>query len=229
MKIEFVRNNDIVTFRVSNFSPPIEEALQLCFYEKNENSYIKNFPASTPHLEKIMAHYEKYAEEMFLQVVYQHSIPWEKGFLEFLKRVNNSNVDWWLTGSCAACIRGINIQPHDIDIMVDSQSVELVIELFRDEIIEPIVDTNGWITKDFGVLFMHCRIDIASDPQSSVDEPEPVDFGPYAKSKLETITWNGYEVRIPPIELQLSVNKRRQRIERAKLIEEYINTHKINL
>jgi hypothetical protein len=76
---------------------------------------------------------------------------------------------------------------------------------------------------------MHCRIDIASDPQSSVDEPEPVDFGPYAKSKLETITWNGYKVRIPPIELQLNVNKRRHRIERVRLIEEYINTHKINM
>jgi len=225
MNIEFVSNNDRVTFRVYDFSSSIEEALRMCFYQKEGNSYVKNFPASTPHLDKIMAHYAKYAEEMFLQLVYQRPIPWEKGLLEFLKRVRNSDVDWWLTGSCAACIRGINLNPHDIDIIVDSRSVEMINTLFQDDIIEPIIDTNGWLTKDFGVLFIHCRIDIASDPQSSLDEPEPADCGPYAKSKLETINWNGYEVRIPPIELQLNVNKKRQRNERVKLIEAYMQTH----
>ena len=225
MNIEFLKSEDTVTFRVCNINDPIEAALQMCFYEKVDDAYIKHFPASTPYLDKIMAHYEKYAEEMFLQLVYQRPIPWEQGLLEFVKRVSNSDVDWWLTGSCAACIRGISMSPHDVDIMVASGSVDLIKELFRDNIIEPIIDTNGWITKDFGVLFMHCRIDIASDPQGSLDEPEPVDCGPYAKSMLESIDWNGYEVRIPPIKLQLNANKRRQRIERVKLIEEYISTH----
>jgi hypothetical protein len=197
----------------------------MCFYEKVDDAYIKRFPASTPDLDKIMAHYEKYAEEMFLQLVYQRPIPWEKGLLDFVRRVSHSDVDWWLTGSCAVCLRGISLSPHDVDIMVDSRSVDLIRALFRDNIIEPIIDTNGWLTKDFGVLFLDCRIDIASDPQGSLDEPEPVDCGPYAKSMLESIDWNGYEVRIPPIELQLNANRRRQRIERVKLIEEYISIH----
>lgn len=229
MNIEFLRNNDIVTFRVRNFSTSIEEALRMCFYEKVDNAYVKHFPSSTPYLDKIMAHYEKYAEEMFLQLMYQRPILWEKGLLKFVRRVNKSDVDWWLTGSCAACIRGIKMNPHDVDIMVDSQSIGLITELFKDDIIEPIVDTNGWLTKEFGVLFIHCRIDIASDPQSSLDEPEPVDCGPYAKSKLETIDWNGYAIRIPPIELQLNVNKRRQRIERVELIKEYIDTRRTSV
>ena len=226
MKIEFLKSDDLVTFRVYNFSNPIEDALRICFYEKVDDAYIKRFPASTPYLDKIMARYEKYAEEMFLQVVYQRPIPWEKGLLEFVSRVSNSDVDWWLTGSCAACIRGINMSPHDVDIMVDSRSVDLLTELFQDNIIEPIIDTKGWLTKDFGVLFLGCRIDIASDPQDRLDEPEPADCGPYAKSVLESVAWKGYEVRIPPIELQLNVNRRRQRTERVKLMEEYISTHK---
>lgn len=222
MKVEFLRSHDVVTFRVCNFSDPIESALRMCFYEKADDTYIKRFPAATPYLDQIMAHYEKYAEEMFLQLVYQRPIPWEQGLLEFIKRVSNTEVDWWLTGSCAACIRGINMHPHDVDIMVDSRSIGLITELFKDSIIEPIVDTSGWVTKDFGVLFMHCRVDIASDPQGSLDVPEPVDCGPYAKSVLESVLWNGYQVRIPPVELQLNANKRRQRVERVKLIEEYI-------
>jgi len=226
MNIEFLKSDEIVTFRVYNFSHPIEDALRMCFYEKVDDAYIKRFPSSTPDLDKIMAHYQRYAEEMFLQLVYQRPIPWEKGLLKFVRLVSNSDVDWWLTGSCAACIRGIRMSPHDVDIMVDSRSVDLIRELFRDNIIEPIIETNGWVTKDFGVLFMDCRVDIASDPQSRLDEPEPVDCGPYAKSVLESIAWKGYEVRIPPIELQLNVNRRRQRTDRVKLIEEYISTHK---
>ncbi len=222
MKIEFARTRDVVTFRVSDFSAPLEEALRMCFYQQDGGDYIKNFPASTPDLEKIMAHYEKHAEEMFLQLVYLRPIPWETGLLKFLERARNSQIDWWLTGSCAACLRGIALNPHDIDIMVDGRDVGLARELFRDVIIEPIIDTQGWVTKDFGVLFMDCRIDIASDPSSSLDEPEPADCGPYAKEHLETIDWRGYRVRIPPLALQLNVNRRRQRLERVRLIEEFM-------
>ena len=225
MNIEFLKNDETVTFRVTNFSAAIEQALKMCFYEQVDEAYLKRFPASTAYLDKIMAHYQKHAEEMFLQLVYQQPIPWEKGLLAFLTRVGNTQVDWWLTGSCAACIRGIPLRPHDIDIMVDSQSVALITELFSEHIIEPIVDTNGWLTKDFGVLFMHCRVDIASDPQERLDEPEPVDCGPFAKSVLEVVEWHGYKIRVPPIALHLNVNKRRQRTDRVKLIEQYMSTH----
>ncbi|MCB0031836.1 MAG: hypothetical protein KDE28_28190, partial [Anaerolineales bacterium] len=142
--------------------------------------------------------------------------------LTFADRVAGTGVDWWLTGSCAACVRGIPLKPHDVDIMVDARNIGLLRELFQDDTIEPIVDSSGWVTKDFGVLFLGCRVDIASDPQPILDQPEPVDCGPYAKTVLETVSWRGHQLRIPPIELQLNANRRRQRVERVRLIEEYM-------
>jgi hypothetical protein len=65
------------------------------------------------------------------------------------------------------------MNPHDVDIMTDSKSIEEITDVFSDYLIEPIVDTNGWLTKDFGVIFLHARIDIASDPQEILDIPEP--------------------------------------------------------
>ena len=79
------------------------------------------------------------------------------------------------------------------------------------------------MTKDFGVIFLYARIDIASDPQDSLDDPEPVDCGPYAKRNLEELVWNGYVIKVPPIELQLNVNRRRERLDRVELIEAYMN------
>lgn len=114
------------------------------------------------------------------------------------------------------------MNPHDVDIMIDSRSIDEITEVFSDCLIEPIVDTNGWLTKDFGVIFLHARIDIASDPQGILDIPEPVDCGPYTRQNLEIINWNGYEIKIPPLELQLNVNRRRERMDRVKLIEDFM-------
>ena len=222
MKIEFEHESDQVTFRLTNVDSWIEKALRMCFYEQEGDAFVKRFPADTPDLDRIMAHYEAHAEEMFLQLVYQRPVPWEDGLRRFLGRARDTGIRWWLTGSCATCLRGVDLDPHDVDIMVDSQDVARIREVFRDVVIEPIIDTNGWLTKDFGVLFDACRIDIASDPQACLDDPEPVDCGPYAQVNLETIEWEGFRVPVPPVELQLNANRRRERHDRVQRIEAHM-------
>jgi hypothetical protein len=112
----------------------------------------------------MMTRYALYAKTMFDQLGYFTSVPWREGLDAFCSIIEKTDMDWWLTGSCAACIRGIDLSPHDVDIMINSDDIPELTELFRDELIEPIVSTHGWLTKDFGVMFLHCRIDIASDP-----------------------------------------------------------------
>lgn len=102
--------------------------------------------------------------------------------------------------------------------MIDSRCVTAVTDRFADVLIEPIVDTGGWLTKDFGVLFWHARIDIASDPAAVLDNPEPADCGPYARQHLEEVQWQGRTFLVPPLELQEAVNQRRGRLDRAALI-----------
>ncbi|MCX7746606.1 MAG: hypothetical protein N2645_06930 [Clostridia bacterium] len=224
MKVSFQEFEDNVIFRVSDFDIKYENVLKMCFYQTDGKSYFKSFPRSTKNIEIIKENYLMNAEEMFSQLGYFRPIPWEKALLEFIKRLEGIKIDWWLTGSCAACIRGIPLNPHDVDIMISSKHVNELSEIFADCIVEPIVDTNGWLTKDFGVIFLHARIDIASDPQSCLDEPEPVDCGPYAKANLEKVMWQGYEIKVPPLNLQLNVNKKRERLDRVALIQSYINS-----
>jgi hypothetical protein len=166
----------------------------------------------------------RFGSEMFDQLGYFSPIPWQEAFLRFLERIKDKPVNWWLTGSCAACIRGVALNPHDVDIMVDSRDLAVLEEIFAEDIIEPIRDTSGWVTKDFGVLFLGARVDIASDPSPILDQPQPVDCGPYALAHLETVEWKGYEIRVPPLELQLYVNKLRKRMDRAVLIEDFLRT-----
>lgn len=223
MEVTFENNENNVVFRLSNFDPKYEDVFKMCFYEKDGNSYIKSFSKHIPNLKKIMVNYKENAQEMFDQLGYFKPIPWEIALYEFVKKVDGTDIDWWLTGSCAACIRGIKLNPHDVDIMIDSQYINSISDIFVDYIVEPIIDTGGWLTKDFGVIFNHARIDIASDPQACLDDPVPIDCGPYAKEHLEIVNWKGFEIKVPPLELQLNINRKRGRIDRAKLIQEHMN------
>lgn len=225
MKINFENCGDNVIFRIHDFDQKYEDVLKMCFYQKDSNSYIKSFPKNIKSLEKIKAYYLNNAEKMFSQLGYFSHVPWEAALYEFISKIAGSGIDWWLVGSCATCIRGIKMNPHDVDIFIDSKDVDKLNELFKDYIIEPIINTNGWLTKDFGVLFLHARIDIATDPHPCLDNPEPVDCGPYARNNLEEVTWKGYKIKVPPVELQLNVNKKRGRYDRVKLIENYLQNN----
>ena len=223
MIIDFKKNDTKVTFVITDYERH-EEALKMCYYQKEGDAYVKSFSSDIPNLERIMQHYKEHAEEMFSQLIYLSPIPWEEALEVFAKRVEGSGIRWWLVGSCAACIRGIPMNPHDVDIMMDSKDVDKINALFADYIIEPIVDTNGWLTKDFGVLFWHGRIDIATDPVASLDEPVPVDCGPYGREHLEEVIWRGHTILVPPIDLMINANRLRGRMERVDMLESYL-TH----
>jgi hypothetical protein len=160
---------------------------------------------------------------MFLQMGYFKKVEWEKALLSFINKVKDYDIDWWLTGSCALCIRGISVMPHDVDIMLNSKDIDKIKSIFSDFIVEPIVSSKGWVVDYFGVLFLNARIDLAFDPPEFVDKPEPSDFGQYAMNNIELIEWNGHNIKVPPLELQLQVNKRRNRYDSVKAIENYIN------
>ncbi len=223
MQITFQKCGQDVVFTLSEFDLKYEEVFKMCFYEKDGNTYIKRFSKDIPNLEKIKVNYKRNAQEMFDQLGYFKPIPWETALYEFVKEVHGTGVDWWLTGSCAACIRGIPLNPHDVDIMIDSKHVSEISDIFADHIVEPIIDTGGWLTKDFGVIFHHARIDIASDPNPCLDDPEPIDCGPYAKNHLESVNWRGFEIKVPPLVLQLNINRKRGRMDRVKHIQAYMD------
>lgn len=225
MDIEFEERGNNVLFQIINYDLKYEPILKMCYYEKVGNTYLKSFSKDIKNIERIKDNFKKNAGTMFDQLGYFTEVPWEEAIYEFVKKIAGTNINWWLTGSCAACIRGIPFKPHDLDIMVDSKDIEKIKKLFSEWIVEPIIDTNGWLTKDFGVLFKHARIDIASDPSSCLDNPEPVDCGAYAKEHLEEVTFKGYTIKVPPIKLQINANRRRNRMERVKLLEKYLNNN----
>ena len=63
---------------------------------------------------------------------------------------------------------------------------------------------------------------MGGDVNAQAEQNGPADFGPTALERSETVTWKGYEINVPPLDLQLAVSERRGLRERADLIRAWM-------
>ncbi len=204
---------------IADLDPAYFKVVQALEYDEIEAGFAKTYPANTPHLASIFRHFSRCAEEMILQAADVHPVPWEEALLAFLQRTEWQNVNWWLVGSAALAVRGLKIVPHDIDLCVDDVSAHTLGVLLGDCLIEPVQNVRGWICNWFGRAFLHARIEWVGGVDEHLDEDEVSDFGPIAASRKETITWHGYGIQVPPLDLQLQVSERRGLTSRVEQIK----------
>jgi hypothetical protein len=146
---------------------------------------------------------------MILQAANVHADPWQKALLALLQRIERQNINWWLVGSAALAVRGLKIVPRDIDLCTDDASAHSLDIMLGDCLIEPVQNVRGWVSNWFGRAFLHTRIEWVGGVDEYLDDDEVTDFGPVAASRKETITWHGYALEVPPLDLQLLVSERR--------------------
>lgn len=223
MELSTEVQNDDVLFIIRDYRPEYETVFQEGYYELVDGMYVKRFSKHAAHMPKIRRNWECNAEAMFAQMGHFAEVDWEEALTKLITELDRNGIDWWLTGSCATCLRGVPVQPHDIDLMLSSKDIGHINEVFADHLIEPIRCSKGWVVDYFGVLYMGARVDLAFDPASFVDDPQPVDFGPFAMAHREEVGWKGHKVKLPPLELQLQVNRRRGRLDRVAVIEQFMS------
>lgn len=221
MEIRFEAVGGTSKFVVDRFDEKYLPALHSLFYQPEGTAYVKSFAADLV-TDDIRRNFSRSAKDMFDQIGGFAAVPWERALELFAGLARAASIDWWLTGSGALAVRGLAVRPHDLDIMLFSADMARVRSALAQHIVEPIIPTSGWVMKHFGVAFLEARLDLAFDPEPAVDSPEPVDFGPYALERLETVAWHGFDLRVPPASLHLTSNRRRGRLDRVALIEEYL-------
>jgi hypothetical protein len=69
---------------------------------------------------------------------------------------------------------------------------------------------------------LHARVEWAGGVTAAADRPEVTDFGPAAESQLEAVTWHGWQLLVPPLQLQRAVCERRGFAARVAMIDELI-------
>ncbi|HYK31994.1 MAG TPA: hypothetical protein VEV63_08530 [Streptosporangiaceae bacterium] len=189
-------------------------------YERHGDEWRRTYPADTPHLERAMDNFAKYLEPILRQFTKLDPVPWRDALRELCRRTAGQPVDWWLTGSAALAVRGAPIEPGDIDLVCGVSDAIALGELFSDALVEPVAPAaTEWISEWWGRAFCGARVEWIGGPRPWVDEPSPADFGPVAAARLETVAFEDWQLRVPPLDLQRAVNQRRGLQERVAMID----------
>lgn len=223
MRPYFQTDGATASFVVADVEPAYHDVLRGLYYLPEGDVFSKHFPAETPELDGIFHHFERSADAMVRQAAGQDRVPWESVLEQLFELTRSHNVDWYLVGSAALAVRGLAISPGDVDLVTSEQGAEELERLLRDHRVEPLQRSEGWIWRSFGRAFLGGRLEWVGGVNEGADKPEASDYGPVALSRLEVVRWRGVEIKVPPLDLQLAVNERRGRIERAAQIRQWLH------
>jgi hypothetical protein len=212
------------SFIMADVDPAQQDAVKSLYYMPVAEGFAKQYTVDTPHLDRIYQNFARYAAEMVQQASGVSPVPWQKSLLAFLQLVEGQDIEWWLIGSAALAVRGADVMPRDLDLITDAAGAVRLGELLLDYLVEPVQYSEGWIGNWFGRAFLHARLEWVGDVAAGVDTPHVTDFGPEAAARRELVSWRGYSIYVPPLDLQLAVTERRGLSARADQIRRLMTT-----
>lgn len=181
---------------------------------ESSGEFVRRLDA-TGDVEAIFHRFSRHLEAMVRQSARLEPIDWRGALCEFVDRVHDSGLEWWLYGSAALAVRGVAVEPGDVDLHVDD--AYLAGELMADLLVEPVTRMGGWVADVGGRAYAGAIIEWLSGAQTSDSDP-PHEQDDAARDHLELIVWNQRKIPVPSLDLQLAVAKRRGLDTRAALI-----------
>jgi hypothetical protein len=168
-------------------------------------------------LEMAFDRFRAVAEELLDQAARRRPTPWA----DALEAVCDlaGDLDWWLTGSAALAVRGVEVDPRDVDLVTDVAGAHALATRLREHLVEPLSIAEEWVAARFGRAFLGARVEWVGGVSQTVDEAAETDFGPAAAGRLAEVAWRGRRLLVPPLELQLEVSRRRGLTGRVEAIE----------
>lgn len=132
-------------FCVENADIELEKNIESAWFHKVGNKFLKIYPNTIGDKELIMENFSRLGGSMF-----KGNGDWEKALKKFADKCYEENIDWYITGSVSESIMGVDICPHDIDIVSHVNDFFKMKDIFRDYLIEPFVDNRGtWVVRYF--------------------------------------------------------------------------------
>jgi hypothetical protein len=189
------------------------------FFRRENSSFVKEF-APGSFTDPIFARLQEALLPMLRQTAWLEQPPWESALVQVARRL--AGLEWWVACSAALARRGLPLVPRDLDLVVERAAAGPAAVAFDDVLVEPVVQTEDWFCRWFGRAWLGARVEWVADVTEAADQPDAMDFGLRAASELAHVSWNGLEIRVPPIQLQRAVSARRGLADRVALIDAYM-------
>lgn len=106
--------------------------------------------------------FNRHGESSIQQQLRLIPAPWENALDLFAAEMNKIGVDWYLHGSAALSLHGIDVTPKDVNVMVANDSdYDKVRNHFAKLAIFPFERCDNFVVSGLGAIFMGSTIGIA--------------------------------------------------------------------
>src|SRR6266571_8258478 len=86
-------------------------ALDELFFEERNGRHIRRFPTGTLN-DAIFRRFQSQLDPLLRQTARLEPALWQRALRETARRLDSAGVEWWLTGSAALAVRGIDVAPR---------------------------------------------------------------------------------------------------------------------
>jgi len=138
-------------------------------------------------------------------------------------RLNDTNINWAVTGSLSFALQGMPIEVHDIDIQTDEEGVYEIEQLFSEFVIRKVrFSSTGKIRSHFGALMIDgIKVDIMGDIQKKIEDgtwENPVDL----KQQKSFVEIEGMHVPVLSLEYEYHAYLKLERTETAEKLKKWL-------
>jgi hypothetical protein len=206
---EFVVATDVVRFQ--------DALVHMGWSPVGQGTFSRRLFTSATDVDRVYERFTQCIERMVLQSLRLVPVAWDVALAEFTDRASASRLQWWLYGSAALAVRGIDIEPRDVDIAVDD--AHLAADLLSDLVVEPVSRHDDWVAEWTGRAFYGAIIEWLAGGRPTGHVP-PHEQEPSVVEFLEPVSWQGRSLLVPPLEIQLAVAEARGLSRRRDLIRQ---------
>ena len=140
--------------------------------------------------------------------------PWQEALQWLIIEMKKTGAPWYLHGSTAMALWGIDVEPRDINIIVANYSdYDRVREHFYQYAIKPFQRCGNWVMSGLGTVFHQANIGFSFNNK---------ELEPYDMSTLRKTEYKGEVLYISTLEMLKRDNESYGRPERVEQIEEKI-------
>ena len=138
-------------------------------------------------------------------------------------RLNNTSVNWAVTGSLGFALQGVPVEPNDIDIQTDKRGAYEIKRHFSEFMIKRVTfSSTERIRSYFGELMINgIKVEIMGDIQKSLEDgswENPVDLK-YHKRVVEV---EGMQVPVLSLEYEYQAYLKLGRMDKAEMLRKWL-------
>lgn len=223
----------------------LEDVTQHMEWRKINDKFLLSYPQSAfsdqREKELVSSNFSRLGRVMFEKLL--SGIDWQIPLEMLAQKFNETGIEWYIVGSAGDALRGVNVKPFDIDIVVHTRDYYKAKDIcylhFSDSVIAPFTGSEDISPskyfenplKYFGRMFLTgAMIEVTADEiwdlESRQPEHKKTVWCGYEHSEYEKIVWRGYSIYLESLQHRYQIEIARNRQDRIKAFEEYMNRTK---